>query len=100
MPITMTSDVNDLNVLAQTERTIAMKTLRLVASALIVIGALNWGLVALAGFDLVAWIAGLSFGQTNAFSRLVYGLVGLAGIYLAVALLAPTGPAHHKPAAA
>jgi len=46
-----------------------------------VIGGLNWGLVAVAQFDLVAWIVGLDFGQTNVASRVVYGLVGLAAIY-------------------
>jgi hypothetical protein len=65
-----------------------MKTVRLAASALVIVGALNWGLVALANFDLVAWIAGLSFGSANAFSRLVYGLVALAGIFEAVAIFA------------
>lgn len=64
-----------------------MRTLRLIASALIVIGALNWGLVALANFDLVAWIAGVSFGQANMFSRLVYGLVALAGVFQAIAIV-------------
>jgi uncharacterized membrane protein YuzA (DUF378 family) len=37
--------------------------------------------VAVAKFDLVAWIVGLEFGQTNAASRIVYALVGLAAIY-------------------
>jgi hypothetical protein len=58
-----------------------MKKLDIVAAALVVIGGLNWGLVAVAKFDVVAWIVGLSFGQTNAASRVVYGLVGLAAIY-------------------
>jgi uncharacterized membrane protein YuzA (DUF378 family) len=54
------------------------------ALALVVVGALNWGLVALAEFDLVAWIfGGMDFGETNVASRIVYGLVGLAGAYLA-----------------
>ena len=39
------------------------------------------GLVALAEFDLVATLVGLDFGETNAASRLVYGLVGLAAVY-------------------
>jgi len=55
--------------------------LDLATRALIVIGGLNWGLVALAKFDLVAWIVGLEFGQTNAASRIVYGLVGLSALY-------------------
>jgi uncharacterized membrane protein YuzA (DUF378 family) len=58
-----------------------VKKLDLLAAALVVIGGLNWGLVAVAQFDLVAWVVGLDFGQTNAASRVVYGLVGLAAIY-------------------
>lgn len=46
------------------------------------IGALNWGLVAVAEFDLVAAIFGLDFGETNTASRIVYGLVGLAGLWV------------------
>lgn len=52
-----------------------MDTLSLV---LVIIGALNWGLIALFQFDLVASIFG---GQDALLSRIVYGLVGLAGIY-------------------
>jgi uncharacterized protein len=63
-----------------------MKTLKLVTGGLVVVGALNWGLVAIADFDLVAWIFGLDFGQTNAATRIVYGLVGLSGVYQAVLL--------------
>ena len=58
-----------------------MKKLDVLAAALLVIGGLNWGLVAVAQFDLVAWIVGLDFGETNAASRIVYGLVGVAAIY-------------------
>ena len=58
-----------------------MKTLDLITGALVIIGALNWGLVAVAEFDLVAAIAGLSFGETNAFTQIIYGLVGLSGLY-------------------
>lgn len=48
------------------------------ALVLVIIGALNWGLIGLFQFDLVATI----FGGTDAIlSRIVYGLVGLAGIY-------------------
>jgi uncharacterized membrane protein YuzA (DUF378 family) len=63
-----------------------MKRLDVLAGALVVIGALNWGLVAIAEFDLVAWVFGLDFGQTNAATRIVYGLVGLAGVYEIAAL--------------
>lgn len=58
-----------------------MNPLDLATRTLIVIGGLNWGLVAVAKFDLVAWIVGLEFGQTNAASRIVYGLVGLSALY-------------------
>ena len=58
-----------------------MKKLDIAAAALLIVGGLNWGLVAIAGFDLVAAIVGLEFGETNAVSRLVYGLVGLAAVY-------------------
>ncbi len=48
---------------------------------LVIIGALNWGLVAIAEFDLVAEIFGLSFGETNTATRVIYGLVGLAALW-------------------
>ena len=60
-----------------------MTKIDLAALALVVVGALNWGLVALARFDLVAAIFGLSFGETNAATRVVCGLVGLSGLWLA-----------------
>jgi len=59
-----------------------MKKLDTLALVLVIVGALNWGLVAVAEFDLVAAIAGLEFGETNAFTQAVYGLVGLSGIYV------------------
>ena len=58
-----------------------MKKLDILAAALLVVGGLNWGLVAVAEFDLVATIVGLEFGETNAVSRVVYGLVGVAALY-------------------
>lgn len=65
-----------------------MRKLDLIAAALVLVGGLNWGLVAVAKFDLVAWICGgLDFGQTNAVSRIIYGLVGLAAVYGIAALL-------------
>jgi uncharacterized membrane protein YuzA (DUF378 family) len=63
-----------------------LKSLDMVAIALIIVGGLNWGLVAIAEFDLVATLVGLYFGETNAASRVVYGLVGLAAVYEAVRL--------------
>jgi uncharacterized membrane protein YuzA (DUF378 family) len=64
-----------------------MRKLDLLAAVLVIVGGLNWGLVALAEFDLVAWIFGEEFGTTNAASRIVYGLVGLAAVYGIASLL-------------
>lgn len=76
-----------------------MKKLDVLAAALVLVGGLNWGLVALAEFDLVAWIfGGMDFGETNAASRVVYGLVGLAAVYGIGSLLARRR-AHHTDAA-
>jgi uncharacterized protein len=61
-----------------------MKKIDVLTLALAIVGALNWGLVAVAEFDLVATIAGLDFGETNAFSRVIYGLVGLSAVWLVV----------------
>jgi uncharacterized membrane protein YuzA (DUF378 family) len=62
----------------------------------VLIGGLNWGLVAVAKFDLVAWIFGLDFGETNVASRIVYGLVGVAALYGIGSLLTPAhGPRAH-----
>lgn len=58
-----------------------MKKLDVIAAVLVVIGGLNWGLVAIGEFDLVATLVGLDFGETNAVSRVVYGLVGLSAVY-------------------
>jgi uncharacterized membrane protein YuzA (DUF378 family) len=61
-----------------------MKLIDLVAAVLVVVGALNWGLIAVARFDLVASIFGLSFGEVSPLTAVVYGLVGVAGLYQAV----------------
>jgi uncharacterized protein len=58
-----------------------VKQLDVIAAALVIVGGLNWGLVAVAEFDLVAALVGLEFGETNALSRIVYGLVGLSAVY-------------------
>lgn len=60
-----------------------MKKVDVVAAVLVIVGALNWALVAVARFDLVAAIFGLDFGETNAVTRVVYGLVGVSGVWLA-----------------
>ena len=58
------------------------KRVDVLALALTTVGAINWGLVGLFEFDLVATLVGLEFGETNLASRVVYGLVGLSGLYL------------------
>ena len=63
-----------------------MKTLNLIALILLIVGGLNWGLVGLAHFDLVAAIFGMKFGQTNMLSSAVYILVALAAIIEAISL--------------
>jgi uncharacterized protein len=78
-----------------------MKKLDLLAAALVLVGGLNWGLVAVAKFDLVAWVfGGMDFGDTNAASRIVYGLVGLAAVYGVVSLLASARRPHAHAATA
>jgi len=64
-----------------------MKALDTIAVALLIVGGLNWGLVAVAEWDLVATITGDDFGQTNPVSRVIYGLVGASAVY-AIARLA------------
>ncbi len=68
-----------------------MKKLDIAAAALLIVGGLNWGLVAIAQFDLVAALFGLDFGETNVATRIVYGLVGLAAVYAVGALVLGRG---------
>lgn len=57
-----------------------MRTLDVVAAALVIVGGINWGLVGLLGFDLVAAL----FGEMSSLSRAVYALVGVAALYQAM----------------
>lgn len=54
-----------------------MKFLDALALLLVIIGAINWGLIGFFQFDLVATL----FGDMSALSRIIYGLVGIAGLY-------------------
>lgn len=63
-----------------------MDTIALILS---IIGSLNWGLVSLFKFDLVAWLFG---GQAAVLSRIVYGLVGLAGLWCITLLFRKNRP--------
>ncbi len=67
-----------------------MRGISMVALLLVIVGAVNWGLVGLAQFDLVAFLFG---GPSAALSRVVYSLVGLSGVTLAVTELMGAAPA-------
>ena len=56
---------------------ISMKILDKIALVLIIIGAINWGLIGFFKFDLVATI----FGEMSTLSRIVYALVGISGLW-------------------
>ena len=55
-----------------------MKIIGKIALLLIIVGAVNWGLIGLLRFDLVAYISG---GSTTMLARTIYSLVGLAGLW-------------------
>lgn len=54
-----------------------MKVIDKIALVLLIIGAINWGLIGFFGFNLVATI----FGDMTVLSRIIYGLVGLSGLW-------------------
>ena len=54
-----------------------MKVLDSIALILIIIGAINWGLVGFFQFDLISTI----FGEMSIFSRIIYGVIGILGLY-------------------
>lgn len=54
-----------------------MKSLDTIALILVVIGAVNWGLIGFFQFDLVAAL----FGQMTVFSRVIYSIIGICGLY-------------------
>lgn len=59
-----------------------MKQLDILAIILLIVGGLNWGMVAFLNFDLVAAITGAgAFGNKNGLGVVVYGLVALAAVY-------------------
>ncbi len=61
-----------------------MKKLDILARVLLVAGGLNWGLVGIFRFDLIAAIVGRHFGETSPVSSVIYALVGVAAVYEAV----------------
>ena len=65
-----------------------MRIVKPVALLLTIVGALNWLLVGIAQFDLVATLTGDSFGETNVISSIIYILVGVSGVALLPTLVA------------
>ena len=57
-----------------------MRTVDIIVAVLLVVGGINWGLVGLFHFDLVAAL----FGESSPLSRMVYTMVGLCAVYQAV----------------
>ncbi|TES53748.1 DUF378 domain-containing protein [Halalkalibacterium halodurans] len=71
-----------------------MSGIQRTALVLAIIGAINWGLIGFFRFDLIAAIFG---GQAAAFSRVIYALVGLAGLYCIYILFKPDEELQRSP---
>ncbi|HEX7064756.1 MAG TPA: DUF378 domain-containing protein [Bacillales bacterium] len=71
-----------------------MSGLQRTALALVIIGAINWGLIGFFQFDLIAAIFG---GQDAAISRIIYGIVGIAGLYSLTLLFKPSEELSENP---
>lgn len=57
-----------------------MYILKIIAYVLVIVGAINWGLIGFFGFDLVATL----FGEMSLLSRIIYGLVGISAVALLI----------------
>lgn len=66
------------------------KGLDYLALTIVIIGAINWGLIGLFSFDLVAFI----FGNMSWLSRIIYALVGIAGLYMITFYMYAGGETH------
>ena len=77
-----------------------MRYLNLLFLGLLIVGGLNWLLIGIAQFDLVAAITGNPFGETNLLSSVVYVLVGISAIGLLPTLARWCGSSEqqHQPA--
>ena len=71
-----------------------MKIVDRIALILVIIGALNWGSVGLFAFDCVAFICG---GQLAVVSRIIYALVGIAGLWCITLLFPKARPIERRP---
>jgi len=64
------------------------------ALTLVIIGAINWGLIGIFGFDLVGWLFG---GQAAVISRIIFAVVGIAGLWcISVLFKDITVPREHR----
>ena len=69
-----------------------MKVLDIIVTVLLVIGAVNWGLVGFFGFNLVSAL----FGEATALTRVIYAAVGLSGLYEAFNFTIGYEAMHHR----
>lgn len=76
----------------QSKEETILSSIQRIALVLTIIGAINWGLIGFFQFDLVATIFG---GQNTALARIIYGLVGVAGL-LNLGLLFKTNESFEK----
>jgi uncharacterized membrane protein YuzA (DUF378 family) len=70
-----------------------MSAIQRIALLLTIIGAINWGLIGFFGFNLVAAI----FGDASALTRIIYGLVGIAGLLNLGLLFKPSAEVAREP---
>jgi len=73
-----------------------MRAINTIALILAIIGALNWLLVGLFGFDLVATLFASGFGTLSLISRIIYAVIGVAGLWLIFALLPQVITSEHR----
>jgi len=68
----------------------------IICLVIVIVGALNWLLVGLARFDVVAAIAGRHFGEVGPVNATIYTIVGVAGIYLGISTLVSREGVEHR----
>lgn len=64
-----------------------------IALALLIVGGINWGLIGIFQFDLVAWICG---GQGSVFARIIYTVVGICALWCVSLLFRDRGAVADK----
>ena len=73
-----------------------MRAINIITQLLVIVGGLNWGLVGLADFDLVAAI----FGEMSALSRLIYVVVGISAVWQLIPFFKSFSEGEHRAQAA